>query len=105
MVLNRNRGGACLAMLFSSGRLVGIFLFLAFCLQTTLGYSPRLPGVPGLPGRAGVPVNAGQIMLMPRTGPKPLAGLGMLIAAGGMIWLTPSASIPDTPRPSSGRCW
>lgn len=27
-------------------------------------------------------------MLMPRTGPKPLAGLGMLIAAGGMIWLT-----------------
>jgi hypothetical protein len=28
------------------------------------------------------------IVLMPRTGPKPLVGLGMLIAAAGMAWLT-----------------
>ena len=33
-------------------------------------------------------VNVGQIVLMPRTGPKPLIGLGLLIAAGGMVWLT-----------------
>jgi hypothetical protein len=35
-----------------------------------------------------VSVNVGQIVLMPRTGPKPLVGLGLLIAAGGMVWLT-----------------
>ncbi len=28
------------------------------------------------------------IGLMPRIGPKPLVGLGMLIAAAGMAWLT-----------------
>jgi hypothetical protein len=35
-----------------------------------------------------VSANVGQIVLMPRTGPKPLMGLGMLVAAGGMVWLT-----------------
>jgi hypothetical protein len=35
-----------------------------------------------------VSASAGQIVLMPRTGPKPMVGLGMLIAAGGMVWLT-----------------
>jgi hypothetical protein len=34
-----------------------------------------------------VSVNLGQIVLMPRTGPKPLVGLGLLIAADGMVWL------------------
>ena len=28
------------------------------------------------------------IVLMPRIGPKPLVGIGMLIAAAGMAWLT-----------------
>jgi hypothetical protein len=28
------------------------------------------------------------IVLMPRVGPKPLVGIGMLIAAVGMVWLT-----------------
>ena len=28
------------------------------------------------------------IVLMPRTGPKPLVGIGLLIAAAGMAWLT-----------------
>ena len=89
MVLDRNRGGAYLAMLFVSAGVFGIFLFLAFCLQTTLGYSPLVTGLAFLPFPAAVvaSVNVGQIVLMPRTGPKPLVGLGLLIAAGGMVWL------------------
>jgi EmrB/QacA subfamily drug resistance transporter len=90
VVLNRNRGGAYLAMLFVSAGVFGIFLFLAFYLQTTLGYSPLATGLAFLPFPAAVvaSVNAGQIVLMPRTGPKPLIGLGLLIAAGGTAWLT-----------------
>jgi EmrB/QacA subfamily drug resistance transporter len=89
VVLDRNRGGAYLAMLFVSAGVFGIFLFLAFYLQTTLGYSPLVTGLAFLPFPAAVvaSVNVGQIVLMPRTGPKPLVGLGLLIAAGGMVWL------------------
>ena len=39
------------------------------------------------------------IVLMPRIGPKPLVGLGMLIAAAGMVWLTRigvHSGYPDT---------
>jgi EmrB/QacA subfamily drug resistance transporter len=90
VVLDRNRGGAYLAMLFVSAGVFGIFLFLAFYLQTTLGYSPLATGLAFLPFPAAVvaSVNLGQIVLMPRTGPKPLIGLGLLIAAGGTAWLT-----------------
>jgi len=90
VVLDRNRGGAYLAMLFAGAGLFGIFLFVTFYLQTTLGYSPVVSGFAFLPMVAVliVSANVGQIVLMPRTGPKPLVGLGMLIAAGGMVWLT-----------------
>src|SRR5260370_379837 len=90
VVLNRNRGGAYLAMLFVSAGAFGILLFLTFYLQTTLRYSPLVTGLAFLPYPAAVvvSVNVGQIVLMPRTGPQPLVGLGLLIAAGGMVWLT-----------------
>ena len=90
LVLDRNRGGAYLAMLFAGAGLFGIFLFVTFYLQTTLGYSPVVTGFAFLPMVAMliVSANVGQIVLMPRTGPKPLVGLGLLIAAAGMVWLT-----------------
>jgi hypothetical protein len=49
IVLDRNRGGAYLAMLFASARMFGIFLFAAYYLQTTLGYSPVVTGFAFLP--------------------------------------------------------
>jgi EmrB/QacA subfamily drug resistance transporter len=90
VVLNRNRGGAYLAMLFVSAGAFAILLLLTFYLQITLRYSPLVTGLAFLPYPAAVvvSVNVGQIVLMPRTGPKPLVGLGLLIAAGGMVWLT-----------------
>jgi EmrB/QacA subfamily drug resistance transporter len=90
LALDRNRGGAYLAMLFAGAGLFGIFMFVTYYLQTSLGYSPLVTGLAFLPFPAAVvvSVNLGQIVLMPRTGPKPLVGLGMLIATGGTVWLT-----------------
>jgi hypothetical protein len=90
VVADRNRSGAYLGMLFASAGMFGIFLLLTYYLQTTLGYSPVVTGLAFLPMSAALIVSAsiGQIVLMPRTGPKPLVGLGMLIAAAGMVWLT-----------------
>jgi EmrB/QacA subfamily drug resistance transporter len=90
VVLDRNRGGAYLGMLIAGAGMFGIFLFATYYLQTTLGYSPVVTGLAFLPMvvMLMVSANVGQIVLMPRTGPRPLVGLGMLIAAGGMVWLT-----------------
>jgi EmrB/QacA subfamily drug resistance transporter len=89
VVLDRNRGGAYLSMFIASAGLFGIFLFLTYYLQQTLGYSPLVTGVAFLPISAGLVLasNLSTIVLMPRTGPKPLVALGMLAAAGGAAWL------------------
>ncbi len=90
VVLDRNRGGAYLAVLVIGAAMFGIFLFLTYYLQTILGYSPVITGVAFLPTIAAVVLFAqiSNIVLMPRIGPKPLVGFGMLIAAVGMAWLT-----------------
>jgi EmrB/QacA subfamily drug resistance transporter len=90
VVLDRNRGGAYLAVLVIGAAMFGIFLFLTYYLQTGLGYSPVITGVAFLPTIAMVVLFAqiSNIALMPRIGPKPLVGFGMLIAAVGMAWLT-----------------
>jgi EmrB/QacA subfamily drug resistance transporter len=89
VVLDRNRGGAYLSFFIAAAGLFGIFLFLTYYLQQTLGYSPLVTGVAFLPISAGLIVasNLSTIVLMPRVGPKPLVGLGMLAAAGGAAWL------------------
>ncbi len=89
VVLDRNRGGAYLSMLIASAGLFGIFLFLTYYLQQTLGYSPLVTGVAFLPISAGLILasNLSTIVLMPRFGPKPLVASGMLAAAGAMVWL------------------
>ena len=89
VVLDRNRGGAYLSMLIVGAGLFGIFLFLSYYLQQTLGYSPLVTGVAFLPFSAGSALasNLATIVLMPRVGPRPLVAGGMLAAAGGAVWL------------------
>jgi EmrB/QacA subfamily drug resistance transporter len=89
VVLDRNRGGAYLSMLFASAGLFGTFLFLTYYQQQTLGYSPLVTGVAFLPLSAGLILasNLSTIALMPRTGPRPLVASGLLAAAGGAVWL------------------
>ena len=90
VVLDRNRGGAYLTMLIASVGLFGIFLFLTYYMQQTLGFSPVVTGLAFLPMVACIMVTSttSNIVLMPRVGPRPLAPTGMLMAAGGLAWLT-----------------
>jgi EmrB/QacA subfamily drug resistance transporter len=89
VVVDRNRGGAYASMLIASAGLFGIFLFLTYYLQQTLGYSPLVTGVAFLPISGGLILasNLSTIVLMPKVGPKPLVASGMLAAAGGAAWL------------------
>jgi EmrB/QacA subfamily drug resistance transporter len=89
VVLDRNRGGAYLSMFIASAGLFGIFLFLTYYLQQTLGYSPLVTGVAFLPISGGLVLasNLSTIVLMPRVGPRPLVTSGLLAAAGGAVWL------------------
>src|SRR5580700_11048944 len=89
VVLDRNRGGAYASMLIAGAGLFGIFFFLTYYLQQSLGYSPLVTGVAFLPIAAGSALasNLATIVLMPRVGPKPLVASGMLGAAGAMVWL------------------
>jgi EmrB/QacA subfamily drug resistance transporter len=90
VVLDRNRGGAYLAMLIVGAGMFGIFLFLTYYLQQTLGYSPVVSGVAFLPMIAMVVLaaNLSNVVLLPRLGPRPLVTAGMLLAAGSLVWLT-----------------
>jgi EmrB/QacA subfamily drug resistance transporter len=89
VVLDRNRGGAYASMLIGTAGLFGIFLFLTYYLQQTLGYSPLVTGAAFLPMSAGLilAANLSTIALMPRFGPKPLVASGMLSASAGTAWL------------------
>lgn len=89
VVLDRNRGGAYLSMLIGTAGLFGIFLFLTYYLQQTLGYSPLVTGVAFLPISGGliIAANLSTIVLMPRTGPRPLVALGLVAAGGAAAWL------------------
>ena len=90
VVLDRNRGGSNLAVLIRGAGMFGIFVFLTYYMQQTLHYSPVLTGLAFLPmvGMIMVCANLANIALLPRLGPRPPVTLGMLLAAGGMVWLT-----------------
>jgi EmrB/QacA subfamily drug resistance transporter len=90
VVLDRNRAGANLAVLTAGAGMFGIFLFLTYYMQQTLGYSPVVTGVAFLPVIAMVVVaaNLANVLLLPRFGPKPLVPAGLLLAAGALVWLT-----------------
>ena len=90
VVADRNRSGAYLALLVTGVGMFGIFLFLTYYMQQTLGFSPVVSGIAFLPMVAMVVVaaNLSNVVLLPRFGPKPLVPAGMALAAGGLAWLT-----------------
>jgi EmrB/QacA subfamily drug resistance transporter len=89
VVLNRTRGGSVLAMLFASVGIFGVFLFMTYYLQTTLGFSPVRTGVAFLPmvfGIAGMAQVSNRVLL-PKIGPKPMVPFGLLLAATALFML------------------
>ncbi|WP_163548846.1 MFS transporter [Candidatus Frankia nodulisporulans] len=88
VALERNRGGSFLASLFTGAGLFAMFLFLTFYFQQTLGYSALKTGLAFLPFSGGIIVSAGVAsQLLPRVGPRLLAGGGAVLAAVGMALL------------------
>ncbi len=90
IVLDRVRGGSYLAIGLSAIAMFGIFLFLTYYLQLTLGYSPVKTGLAFLPmvGALMLSSTTSTTLLLPRVGPRPLVPVGLLLAAGGMVVLT-----------------
>jgi EmrB/QacA subfamily drug resistance transporter len=89
VVLDRNRGGAFLAVGIVGIGMFGAFFFLTFFLQLTLGFSPIHTGLAFLPMVVAIVATASttSTVLLPRRGPRPLMTLGMLLAAGGAALL------------------
>jgi EmrB/QacA subfamily drug resistance transporter len=90
IVLDRNRGAAYLSVMVAGAGMFGIFLFVTYYLQLTLGYSPIQTGLAFLPMIAMLVLAAqlGTNIFVPRFGPKVLVPIGMTLGVAGMIWLT-----------------
>jgi len=90
IVLDRNRGAAYSSVLIAGAGMFGIFLFVTYYLQTTLGYTPIQTGLSFLPMIL-LLITAAQLstnIFVPRFGPKVMVPIGMTLAALGMVWLT-----------------
>ena len=89
VVLDRNRGGAYVAIFIASLALFATLLFLTYYLQRTLNYSPIEAGFAFLPISVclAISANLSTIVLMPKLGPRPVVTAGLLIATGAMAWL------------------
>ncbi len=90
VILNRTRAGSLVALFITSVGIFGVSLFLAYYLQSTLGYSPMRTGVAFLPLVVAMGVSAGvaSARLLATVGPRPLIPAGMVLAALGMILFT-----------------
>ncbi|MEL3950175.1 MULTISPECIES: MFS transporter [Streptomyces] len=90
VVLDRDRGASFLAMFISGAGMFGVFLFLTYYMQQILGYTPVKTGLAFIPMVVVMVVISVLTtnVLVPRFGPKPVVPLGMLLSAGGMVWLT-----------------
>jgi len=87
---DRNRGGALLSVGLTTVGMFGMFLFLTYYLQVTLGYSPVQTGLAFLPLTAGMMIGAVGIasQLLPRVPARVIMTPGLLVAATALILLT-----------------
>ena len=89
IVLDRNRGGSYLSVLISGAGLFGVFLFLTYYLQKTLGYSPVVTGLAFLPMVAMIVIGSttSNAVLLPRFGPSRSWPPGWCWRSLGMVLL------------------
>ena len=89
VVRNRTRGGSLLAMLFASIGIFGVFLFLTYYLQGTLGFSPVKTGFAFLPMVVALALTAqvSNRVLLPKLGPKIIVPVGLACDAVAMFLL------------------
>jgi EmrB/QacA subfamily drug resistance transporter len=87
---DRNRGASLVTVFIASAGLFGVFLFLTYYLQTTLGYSAVRCGLAFLPmvGALIVTAQLATNVLASKIEPKVVVPLGLLLAAIGTAGLT-----------------
>jgi EmrB/QacA subfamily drug resistance transporter len=91
VLLDRNRGASFTVLAISGAGMFGVFLFLTYYMQGTLGYTAVKTGLGFLP-MIGALMVAAQLTtngLLPRYGPRWIVTIGMALAAAGMAWMTP----------------
>ncbi len=90
IILNRTRGAAFISLLIAGASMLGLFLFLTYYLQVQRSYTPLQSGLAFLPLIAALVVSSAVTSnrMAPRFGPKVVIPIGMLVAAGGMVYLT-----------------
>ncbi len=90
ILADRNRGGSYLAIFVAGAGIFGVFLFLTYYLQASLGFSAVKTGLAFLPMTAVIMVTStiGTTVLATRVGPRWLVAPGMALGALGMVMLT-----------------
>jgi len=89
LITDRVRAGAFLAQLFVGLGLFGMFLFMTFYFQDVEHYSAVKTGLLFMPFSIGIILAAGLTsQWLPKVGPRPLATVGNLMAAFGMLYLS-----------------
>ncbi|MTD44626.1 DHA2 family efflux MFS transporter permease subunit [Conexibacter sp. W3-3-2] len=90
VVRDRNRGGAYLAVAVVGAGMFGVFLFLTYFLQQSLGFSPVETGLAFLAMTVSIMVSstAATMRLVPRFGMRPLVVGGMLLGGAAMVFFT-----------------
>jgi EmrB/QacA subfamily drug resistance transporter len=90
IVLDRNRGGAFLAMFTSAAGMFAVFLFLTYYMQSSMGYSAVKSGAGFLPMMGVLIVTSAVVstQLVTRVSARVLIPVGMVLAAVGMYLLT-----------------
>ncbi|MCU1363536.1 MAG: putative transporter [Acidimicrobiaceae bacterium] len=90
IVTNRTRAGALISLLLTNMGIYALFLFLAYYLEETLGFSPMRAGLAFLPIVVAISLSASfaSARLLARTGPRPLVTTGMLLSTMGMVLFT-----------------
>ncbi len=90
IVLDRDRGGAMLALGLAAIGMFGIFLFLTYYLELSLGYSALKTGFAFVAMPLSIIFSSNVIggRLLPRVGPRPLIFAGGMLASIGLLLLT-----------------
>lgn len=82
-------GAADVTQLVAVAGFLSMFFFLSLYMENVLGYSPMQTGSAYLPLCVGVGMAAGiASQMIPRIGTRPLLIAGLLLAAGGIYWLS-----------------
>lgn len=90
LFLDRTRAGSLVALFITSVGMFGVSLFLAYYLQSTLGFSPMRTGIAFLPlvGAIAFTATIASARLLAKVGPRPLVPVGMVLGMMGMVLFT-----------------